>query len=74
MILFLALLASVFTTWCQTRFQPRTTPGRAAIIYTMESVFAALIGIVLLGEYLGTTGYIGGGLILGGLVLVELKN
>ena len=71
MILFLALLASVFTTWCQTTFQPRTTPGRAAIIYTMESVFAAIIGVGLLGEHLGVSGYVGGGLIVGGLVMVE---
>ncbi len=71
LILFLALLASVFTTWCQTNFQPRTTPGRAAVIYTMESVFAAIIGIVLLGEHLGPHGYAGGALIVGGLVIVE---
>lgn len=74
MILFLALLASVFTTWCQTNFQPRTTPGRAAIIYTMESVFAAIIGIALLGEHLGTSGFLGGGLIVGGLLVVEVSR
>ena len=72
-ILFLAILASVFTTWCQTNFQPRTTPGRAAIIYTMESVFAAIIGILFLEEDLGITGYIGGMLIVAGLIVVELR-
>lgn len=71
LILFLALLASVFTTWCQTNYQPRTTPSRAAIIYTMESVFAAIIGIALLAEELAPLGYVGGALIVGGLLLVE---
>lgn len=71
LILFLALLASVFTTWCQARFQPRTTPSRAAIIYTMESVFAAIVGITLLQESLGVTGYVGAILIVGGLLFVE---
>lgn len=71
LILFLALLASVFTTWCQTNYQPQTTPSRAAIIYTMESVFAAVIGIAFLAEELAPVGYVGGVLILGGLLLVE---
>ena len=61
----------MFTTWCQTNYQPRTTPSRAAIIYTMESVFAAIIGITLLAEELAPVGYVGGALIVGGLLLVE---
>lgn len=71
LMLFLALLASVFTTWCQTNYQPRTTASRAAIIYTMESVFAAVIGIAILGEEMRTLGYFGGVLIIAGLLLVE---
>lgn len=70
-ILYLAILASVFTTWCQSYFQPRTTPSRAAIIYTMESVFAAIVGIALLNEPMHEQGYIGAVLIIGGLLLVE---
>ncbi len=72
LLLYLALLATVFTTWAQTKFQPQTTPSRAAIIFTMESVFAAAIGALLLGEHLGTIEWIGGGLIVVGLLVVEL--
>lgn len=71
LLLYLALLASVFTTWCQAHYQPRTTPSRAAIIYTMESVFAAIVGIALLNEPMHEPGYIGAALIIGGLLLVE---
>ena len=72
LMLYLALLATVFTTWCQTRYQPQTTPSRAAIIFTMESVFAAIVGVALLGDLLGLVEWIGGGLIVAGLLLVEL--
>lgn len=71
LLLYLALLATVFTTWCQARYQPRTTPSRAAIIYSMESVFAAIVGVLLLNEEMRTMGYVGGGLIVAGLLLVE---
>lgn len=73
LLLYLALFASVFTTWCQSRFQPSTTPSRAALIYSLESVFAAIVGMILLGENLGVIGYIGGGLIVMGLVLAERR-
>ncbi len=72
LLLGLAIFGTVVTTWGQTRFQPLTTPSRAAIIYTMESVFAALIGVLILNEELSGLGAIGGGLIVLGLLLVEL--
>ena len=72
LLLGLAILGTVVTTWGQTRFQPLTTPSRAAIIYTMESVFAALIGVLILNEELTGLGALGGGLIVLGLLLVEL--
>lgn len=72
LLLGLAIFGTVVTTWGQTRFQPLTTPSRAAIIYTMESVFAALIGVLILREELTGLGAVGGGLIVLGLLLVEL--
>ena len=69
----LALLGTILTMWGQNRFQPWTTPSRAAIIYTMESVFAALIGVMFLKEELGRSGVIGGALIILGLLMVELR-
>ena len=41
-ILYCAVLASVFTTWAQTRFQQFTHPVRAGIIFSMEPIFASL--------------------------------
>lgn len=70
---YLALFGTLFTMWGQNRYQPWTTPSRAAIIFTMESVFAALIGVLLLEEVLGVGGALGGALIVVGLLLVELR-
>ena len=70
---YLAVCGTLFTMWGQNRFQPWTTPSRAAIIFTMESVFAALIGVFLLKEALGLAGALGGFLIVAGLLLVELR-
>jgi drug/metabolite transporter (DMT)-like permease len=48
-------------------------PAHAAIILSLESVFAALGGWLMLGEVLSTRGLIGCGLMLGGMVLSQLK-
>ncbi|MEO5929466.1 MAG: DMT family transporter [Candidatus Kapaibacterium sp.] len=70
-MLYLSILSGVFGTYWQTRYQRYTTPTRAAAIYTLEAVFAALVGAVLLGEWLGLIGLIGGALIVAGLLIVE---
>ncbi len=74
LLLYLSIFATVFSTYWQTRYQPDTSPTRAAIIYTMEAVFAAVIGMLILGESLGPIAMIGGGLIVTGLLVVELKR
>lgn len=51
--------------------QARVEPGRAALILTLEPVFAALLGW-LTGEPLGVTGLAGGALILAGVLVSEL--
>jgi drug/metabolite transporter (DMT)-like permease len=58
----------------QTTIQRFTTPSHAAIIFSLEPVFAALFAWMLVGETLGTNGLIGGGLILTGMVVAELKR
>jgi drug/metabolite transporter (DMT)-like permease len=51
----------------------RTCPAApAAIIMSMETVFAALAGWVVLGEKLGTRNLIGCGLMLAGMLVVQL--
>jgi drug/metabolite transporter (DMT)-like permease len=68
---YLTLLATVVTTYVQTRFQRDTTPTRAAIIYTIEPVWASLLGYALLQESLGVLGILGGGLIIAGILVSE---
>lgn len=53
--------------WAQARLEP----SRAALILTLEPVFAALLGWAT-GEHLGVTGLAGGGLILAGVLVSEL--
>jgi drug/metabolite transporter (DMT)-like permease len=69
-----ALPATLATTWIQTRFQPKTSPTRAAIIYTLEPVWAAVLGFFFLGERLSAGRLLGAGLILFGVLFSELSG
>ena len=52
--------------------QRHTPAADASIILSAETVFAALAGMVILGEMLGELEYAGGALILTGVLAVEL--
>lgn len=71
-IIVCALFATVYAFWVQTTFQRRTTPTRAVLIYTLEPVFGALFAYLLAGETMTAVGWLGGALILGGMVAAEL--
>lgn len=58
----------VLLSWGQ-RWVP---PGRAAVIFAMESVFAAILGWFA-GERIGMAGLAGGAAIVSGILLSELK-
>jgi len=73
-VLYLTVFATVLTTFMQTRFQKETSPTRAAVIFTIEPVFAALSAALVLGEQIGVGGAAGGGLIIGGVLLSELSD
>jgi drug/metabolite transporter (DMT)-like permease len=66
-----ALFATVYAFWAMTTFQNRTTPTRAALIYTLEPVFAAIFSIWLAGDRLTPIGWVGGGLIVAGMIFAE---
>ena len=74
-LLFAFLITSVFATvfafWAMTTFQNRTTPTRAALIYTLEPVFAAIFSIWLAGDRLTAIGWFGGILIVFGMIFAE---
>jgi drug/metabolite transporter (DMT)-like permease len=71
-MLYLAIFATVLSTYWQTRYQPMTSPTRASVIFTMESVFSAIIAAIFLNEWLGPIGIVGGVLIVAGLLVAEL--
>ena len=47
-------------------------PVKAAIIYSFEPVFAAVIAFILLGEHFTKMGLTGAAIIFGGLVFTEV--
>ena len=51
--------------------QRRAEPGLAAIILSLEAVFAQLGGVVLLGEALTTRSLVGASLMLAGMILAQ---
>jgi drug/metabolite transporter (DMT)-like permease len=71
---YLSVLATVVTLYLQTRFQKFTTPTRAAIIFSLEPVFSAIIAYYFGGERIGWMGLAGGGLIVMGLLVSELSD
>ncbi len=66
-----AILATALALFIQNRMQKDTTTVKAALIYAMEPVFAAIFSFILLGEVLGWLGILGGGLILSGMLSTE---
>jgi drug/metabolite transporter (DMT)-like permease len=73
-LLYLTLLATLVTTWVQTRFQKDTTPTRAVVIFSVEPVIASGVAYLLLGESLGVLGILGGALIIAGVLISELSD
>ena len=66
-----AVLATVYAFWVMTTFQRWTTPTRAALIYTLEPVFAAVFAVLLAGERLSPGAWLGGVLIVVGTGVAE---
>lgn len=73
-LVYLAVMATIVTTFIQTRFQKDTTPAKAAVIFTMEPVFSAVLAFFVLNEMIGLTGIFGGTLIVIGLLTSELSK
>jgi drug/metabolite transporter (DMT)-like permease len=54
--------------------QKHAQPSHAAIILSLETVFASIGGAILLGENLGARGYFGCALMMAGMLLSQLQN
>jgi drug/metabolite transporter (DMT)-like permease len=69
-----AVFATVVTFLWQMRAQRHMSSARAALLFCFEPVFAALTSWLALGERLSAAQWLGGGLILAGMVLAELPS
>ena len=72
-VLYLGTVGTVGTFVTQTWAQGHMSATHAAIIFALEPVWAALLAAWLLGERMGVSGWWGGGLVLAGIVVSELR-
>jgi drug/metabolite transporter (DMT)-like permease len=72
-VVLLTLFPTVLATYCLTTFQPRVSAGRAALIYLLEPPLAAIVSLVLGHDSLTARLVVGGALIVGGNLLVEMR-
>jgi drug/metabolite transporter (DMT)-like permease len=73
-VLCLTVFATVVAMGVQNRFQPDTTPTRAAVIFAMEPVVAGFFAYLVRGEEIGVVGALGGAVMLIGLLLSETSE
>jgi len=71
-LIYLATVATVLTTVGQAWGQSLVSPERAALVFTLEPVFAAVFAVLLLGESLPPEGILGSILIMVGIVGAEV--
>lgn len=67
------VLATAVAFYVQARAQQFTTPNRTALIFSMEPFFAALFAYWILGQVLTAREWVGGVLILAGILVSELR-
>lgn len=73
-LLYLTIFATVIAMGIQNRYQGDTSPTRAAVIFALEPVIAAVFAYIVGGEELGIPGILGGGIIILGLLLSEFSE
>lgn len=66
------ILASFVLTFIHTSFQRYTTPVKAALIFSLEPVFAAFFAVLAMQEILSVRGYIGAAVLFLGVLIAEL--
>ena len=66
-----ALFATGYAVWVQTRFRRFTTPSRAAIIYALEPIVAAVAALLMIGETLGLLAVIGGSCVVAAMLIAR---
>jgi len=71
-VAFLGIMATAIGFWVQANAQAYTTVVHAALIITLEPVFAAVFGFWLQGDRLGAVALGGAALIVSGMLVAEL--
>lgn len=66
------VFATITTLYLQTKYQKYTTATSAALIFSLEPVFATLLSIMLFGEVITRNIIIGGAVMLASVILPEL--
>jgi drug/metabolite transporter (DMT)-like permease len=69
-----AIGATVVTLLLQMKAQRYLSAARASVLFTGESLFAAITSWLVLDERLSSLQWLGGGLILAGMVMAELRS
>ncbi|MEH2206187.1 MAG: DMT family transporter [Nostoc sp.] len=70
-IFYLGLLATAAVIWLQTLAQQWVSSDEAALLFTLEPLFATIFSFWLLGEHLGIRGLIGAILVLVALIVSQ---
>ncbi|HWG55632.1 MAG TPA: DMT family transporter, partial [Gaiellaceae bacterium] len=70
-LLVTGIFASALGFLVQTWAQRRTSATRTALAFALEPVWAAIFGYWLAGDRLGTAGWVGAALIMGGIAVAE---
>lgn len=70
-LLFNGIVASIFLTIIHTAVQKYTTPVKAALIFSLEPVFASIIAFIIFQEILSGKEYFGAFILFSGVVLSE---
>jgi drug/metabolite transporter (DMT)-like permease len=73
-VLYLGLVAAGLTTLLQTVAQKAVPVFQAAVLYSLEPVFAAIFSYWWLGEVLNLNGWIGAGLVLLAMILSQIPT
>lgn len=68
------MLATAGSLVIQSFFQRKTDASRAAVIYTLEPLFAALFAYLVAGDTMNGWGWLGAGLIFTGMIASELSK
>ncbi|MCX7879713.1 MAG: DMT family transporter [Ignavibacteria bacterium] len=73
-LLYNGIIASVLLTAIHTGVQKYSTPVKAALIFSLEPVFASIFAIIIFQEYLKLIEYLGALFILFGVVFSEIGD